>query len=111
MSKSLRSSREVSDSAEVSKISGRDLGVKCPTESRSTFFGPLISVKCGLASHADVLWLVTRSSVTSLRTSASEAKCGPDGGGWRLADGKIRMTTEMQMIKRGWKNADDKMRE
>lgn len=31
MSKSLRSSREVSDSAELSKISGRDLGVKCPT--------------------------------------------------------------------------------
>ena len=31
-------------------------------------------------------------------------KCGPDGGGWRMADDKMRM------IKCGWKNADDKMR-
>ena len=30
-------------------------------------------------------------------------KCGPDGGGWRMADRKMRM------IKCGWKNADDKI--
>ena len=30
--------------------------------------------------------------------------CGPDGGGWRMADRKMRM------IKCGWKDADDKMR-
>ena len=31
-------------------------------------------------------------------------KCGPDGGGWRMADRKMRV------IKCGWKNADGKMR-
>ena len=31
-------------------------------------------------------------------------KCGPDGGGWRMADRKMRM------IKCGWEITDDKMR-
>ena len=30
-------------------------------------------------------------------------KCGPDGGGWRMADGKMRM------IKCGWKNGEEKL--
>ena len=52
-------------------------------------------------------------------------KCGPDGSGWRMADGvwknaygKMRMEKcvwknadgKMRMEKCGWKNADDKMR-
>ena len=46
-------------------------------------------------------------------------KCGPDGGGWRMADRKMRMIKcgwksadgKMRMEKCGWKNADDKMME
>ena len=45
-------------------------------------------------------------------------KCGADGGGWRMADRKMRMIKwgwknadeKMRMEKCGWKNADDKMR-
>ena len=45
-------------------------------------------------------------------------KCGPDGGGWFMADRKMRMIKcgwknadgKLRMIKCGWKNADDKMR-
>ena len=36
--------------------------------------------------------------------SGVSVKCGPDGGGWRMADGGWRIE------KCGWKNADDKMR-
>ena len=45
-------------------------------------------------------------------------KCGPDGGGWRMADGGWRMADGgwrmadggWRMADGGWKNADDKMR-
>ena len=44
-------------------------------------------------------------------------KCGPDDGGWRMADRKMRMIKcgwkiaddKMRMIKCGWKNADEKL--
>ena len=38
-------------------------------------------------------------------------KCGPDGGGWRMADGGWRMADGGWRVEKcGWKIADDKMR-
>ena len=45
-----------------------------------------------------------KKPVCEIVSNRVSVKCGPDGGGWRMADRKMRM------IKCGWKIADDKMR-